>query len=229
MVQRKRANTLFAEKKRSPWYNVEYATDGFGSFGWWTQAQCGVRAGNGSLSYGLDEGQCGGLVADQQFHTVFGSLNDYVKGDLEIINDDPKYYAFSNVFDVASKSRPYEKVVVALNLGYVLEVLRAEGDSDWFAASHDEFAIVLDGTVEIQLVKLQAPDSIVAPDKKGAVKLKEAPVGRKMGWIRASRGHQALLPQGAAYRFRSDRPGVILLQTIEGELSVQKWADICYA
>jgi len=48
-------------------------------------------------------------MTKQQFHTVFGSLNDYVKGDLEIINDDPKHYAFSNVFDVASKSRPYEK------------------------------------------------------------------------------------------------------------------------
>jgi hypothetical protein len=30
-------------------------------------------------------------------------------------------------------------VVVALNLGYVLETLRAEGRSPWFAASHIEF------------------------------------------------------------------------------------------
>jgi hypothetical protein len=61
------------------------------------------------------------------FRTVFGSLDSYVKGDLEIINDDPKNYAYSNVFEVASNSAPYEKVIVALNLGYVLEVLRAEG------------------------------------------------------------------------------------------------------
>ncbi len=172
----------------------------------------------------------GGTIAmtDQQYDTVFGSLNDFVKGDLEIINDNPKYYAFSNVFDVASKSKPYEKVVVALNLGYVLEVLRAEGTSDWFAAAHDEFAIVLDGTVEIELVKLGKPEGVVAADKKGTVKVKGEPVGKKMGWIKASRGHQALLPQGAAYRFKSAKAGVILLQTIEGELSVQKWADICY-
>jgi hypothetical protein len=165
---------------------------------------------------------------DSQFQTVFGSLTDYVKGDLEIINDNPKYYAFSNVFDVAAKSKPYEKVVVALNLGYVLEVLRAEGTSDWYAAAHDEFAIVLDGVVEIDLVKLDEPETVVAADKKGAVKVKGEPRGKKMGRIRASRGHQALLPQGAAYRFRAEKASVILMQTIEGELSVQKWADICY-
>jgi len=167
-------------------------------------------------------------MSDNQFQTVFGSLTDYVKGDLEIINDNPKYYAFSNVFDVAAKSKPYEKVVVALNLGYVLEVLRAEGSSDWYAAAHDEFAIVLDGVVDIDLVKLDEPETVVPADKKGAVKVKGEPRGRKMGRIKASRGHQALLPQGAAYRFRADKTSVILMQTIEGELSVQKWADICY-
>jgi hypothetical protein len=167
-------------------------------------------------------------MSNAQFHTVFGSLDDYTKGDLEIINDNPKYYAFSNVFEVAAKSKPYEKVVVALNLGYVLEVLRAEGTSDWYAASHDEFAIVLDGTVEIDLVKLESPGSVLTADQKGSVKVSGEPAGRKMGYIKASRGHQALLPQGAAYRFKSQKPGVILLQTIEGKLSVQKWADICY-
>ena len=164
-------------------------------------------------------------MSDSEFHTVFGSLTDFVKGDLEIINDNPKYYAFSNVFDVAAKSKPYEKVVVALNMGYVLEVLRAEGTSDWYAAAHDEFAIVLDGIVEIDLVKLDDRESVVAADKKGAVKVKGEPGGRK---IKASRGHQALLPQGAAYRFRAAQTGVILLQTIVGALSVQKWAEICY-
>jgi hypothetical protein len=167
-------------------------------------------------------------MSSNQYNTVFGSLNDYIKGDLEIINDNPKYYAFSNVFDVASRSRPYEKVVVALNLGYVLEVLRAEGTSSWFAAAHDEFAIVLDGVVDIDLVKLDKPDSVAPPDKKGSVKVSGEPQGRKMGHIKASRGHQALLPQGAAYRFSAAKPGVILMQTLEGELSVQKWADICY-
>jgi len=163
-----------------------------------------------------------------QFRTVFGSLDDYVKGDLEIIGDDPKHYAFSNVFDVASKSAPYEKVVVALNLGYVLEVIRAEGVSGWFACAHDEFALVLDGGVRIDLVKLEHPDEVAPPGKKGSVKVRGEPLGRKMGHIKAGKGHQALLPQGAAYRFSADAPAVILLQTTEGELSVQKWAEICY-
>nr|WP_298728144.1 hypothetical protein [uncultured Steroidobacter sp.] len=161
-----------------------------------------------------------------EFQTVFGSLQDYAKGELEIINDNPKHYAFSNVFDVASRCAAYEKVVVAINLGYVLETLRAEGTSPWFAAAHDEFAIVMDGEVEVELLKLAAP--AVPATKKGTVQLDGTPAGRRMGYVKCKRGHQVLLPQGAAYRFKAARPGVILLQTIEGELSKQKWREICY-
>jgi hypothetical protein len=163
-----------------------------------------------------------------QFRTVFGSLQDYEKGDLEIINDNPKNYAFSNIFEVASKSKPYEKVVVALNQGYVIETLRSEGTSPWFAASHDEFAIVMDGVVEVDLVKLDNPERIAPPDQQGSVLVGGEPQGRKMGLVKASRGHQVLLPKGAAYRFRANSPGVLMLQTIQGPLSVQKWAEICY-
>jgi hypothetical protein len=167
------------------------------------------------------------MTSNQQFQTVFGSLNDYVKGDLEIINDNPKYYAFSNIFEVAAKSRPYEKVVVALNMGYVLEAVRAEGISPWYAASHDEFVIVMDGVVAVDLVKLTDAGAVVAPDKQGAVLVRGEPAGRKMGWVKTGRGHQVLLPAGAAYRFRAATPGVLLMQTILGELSVQKWSEIC--
>jgi hypothetical protein len=162
------------------------------------------------------------------FQTVFGSLEDYTKGELQIIDDDPKNYCFSNVFDVASKSKPYEKVVVAINLGYVLEAVRAEGTSPWYAASHDEFAIVMDGDVEVELLKLDAPDSIAPASKRGSVLAGERPAGRKMGTVRGKRGHQVLLPKGAAYRFKAHTPSVILMQTVEGELSVKKWRDICY-
>ena len=162
------------------------------------------------------------------FQTVFGSLRDYTKGELQIIDDDPKNYAFSNVFDVASKSKPYEKVVVAINLGYVLEAVRAEGTSAWYAASHDEFAIVMDGDIEVELLKLDAPDSIAPASKRGSVLAGERPAGKKMGTVRCRRGHQVLLPKGAAYRFKALSAGVVLLQTVEGELSVQKWRDICY-
>jgi hypothetical protein len=166
-------------------------------------------------------------AATSSFRTVFASLDHFAKGRLEIIDDDPRYYAFSNVFDVAARSKPYEKVVVALNLGYVIETLRAEGTSDWYAAAHDEFAVVMDGEVEVELVKLDDAAQIVPADKAGSVRVGGAPRGRKMGRIECKRGHQALLPKGAAYRFRAARPGVLLLQTQLGELSVQKWAEIC--
>ena len=67
--------------------------------------------------------------------TRFGSLDHFEKGGVEAINDDPRNYAFSNVFEVASKSEPYEKVAVAKNLKYVLEAVRAEGTSPWYTAA----------------------------------------------------------------------------------------------
>ena len=167
------------------------------------------------------------MSAAPTFRTVFASLDHYVKGKVEIVNDDPKHYAFSNIFDVAARSKPYEKVVVAMNLGYVIETLRAEGTSDWYAAAHDEFAVVMDGEVEVDLLKLDQPERVVPKDKQGSVRVNGEPKGRKMGRIECKRGHQALLPKGAAYRFRARKPGVILLQTLLGDLSVQKWADIC--
>src|SRR5215475_2158171 len=86
--------------------------------------------------------------------TRFGSLENYEKGGVQVINDDPRNYAFSNIFEVASKAEPYEKIAVGKNLKYVLEAIRVEGSSPWYAASHDEAAIVMDGEVEICLVKL---------------------------------------------------------------------------
>ena len=81
--------------------------------------------------------------------TYFGSLENYRKGGVEVIDDNPKNYAFSNIFEVASKSKPYEKVAVGKNLKYVIEALRAEGTSPWFAAAHDEAALVMDGELEV--------------------------------------------------------------------------------
>lgn len=160
-----------------------------------------------------------------QFVTEYGSLKNYKKGHLEIIQDNPKNYAFSNIFEVANNSKPYEKVAVAKNLEYVIEAVRAEGVSDWFAASHDEFAIVMDGEVEIEFVKLDSP---AAPtSKEGTVKVGGEPQGKKMGRVILKRGHQAILPVGSAYRFKATVPSVFIQQTIIGDLTVQKWADIC--
>ena len=109
------------------------------------------------------------------FHTVFASLDHYAKGNVEIVDGDPKHYAFSNVFDVAARAQPYEKVVVALNLGYVIETLRAEGTSDWYTSAHDEFAVVMDGEVEIDLVKLDDPKQLPPADTQGSVRLDAEP------------------------------------------------------
>ncbi len=159
------------------------------------------------------------------YQTRFGSLGDFEKGGVEVINDDARNYAFSNLYEVAATAEPYEKVAVAKNLKYVLEAIRAEGTSPWYTTSHDEAAIVMDGEVEIRLVKLDK--EVVAEDHEGTTMLEGVPKGRKMGYVVARRGHMALLPKGAAYQFHAERPGVILLQTIRGDLTVERWKDIC--
>jgi hypothetical protein len=108
-----------------------------------------------------------------------------------------------------------------------LEAIRIEGTSPWYACSHDEFVLNMDGEVEIQFVKLDAPESIVPHSKEGTIRIDGEPVGKKMGVVRLRRGHQAILPRAAAYRFVAATPGVLLQQTVLGDLSVQKWAAIC--
>lgn len=160
--------------------------------------------------------------------TRFGSLADFEPGKVQIIDDDPKNYVFSNIFAVASKAAPYERIAVAKNFEYVVEAMRAEGTSPWFACAHDEFALAMDGEVEIHLVKLDRPADFVAPEAQGAHRLAvEMPEGRKMGRIVLRQGHMALLPKGAAYRFQSAKPAAVMIQTIQGPVTIEKWAEIC--
>ena len=158
--------------------------------------------------------------------TQLGSLDNYRKGNIEVIKDKASHYAMSNVFEVASHAAPYEKVVVGKNLKYVIETLRAQGVSPWFCASHDEFAVALDGEIDVHFIK-PSDGALVAENVEGTVKLEGEPSGQKMGFVRLRRGHQALLPAGAAYRFEARKTGVLLVQTILGSASVEKWADIC--
>ncbi len=157
--------------------------------------------------------------------TRFGSLKDFQKGGVEIIDDDPRNYVFSNVFEVAQTSPAYERVAVAKNFEYVIEAARAEGVSGWYACAHDEFVLCMDGELEVHLVKLAA--AAVDPSSQGAHRLDDLPEGRKMGRLVLSRGHMGLLPKGSAYRFSAEAPAVMMIQTIEGPVTVQKWADIC--
>jgi hypothetical protein len=157
--------------------------------------------------------------------TKFASLDDYSKGNIDVISDNPKHYAFSNIFEVASGARPWEKVAVGKNMEYVLEVIKAEGTSEWRTCAHDEFPLCMDGTVTVELMQLTTP--LLPPDQQGSVAIDGTPSGQPMGRIVLGRGHMALLPANAAYRFHADRPSVILLQTILGVDTVERWSQIC--
>jgi hypothetical protein len=163
-----------------------------------------------------------------QYTTEFGSLSKYKKGGVISISEDPKRFVFSNIFEVASKSSAWERVVVGKNFEYTIEVARAEGSSSWYTAAHDEFVTCMDGRVEIHLIKLDNPDDHVDPESEGAHLIKASmPEGRKMGRIVLGLGHMAMLPVGSAYRFVAQTAGCLLFQSILGPVSVEKWAAIC--
>jgi hypothetical protein len=169
-----------------------------------------------------------GAVQHASYTTKFGSLASYDKGGVALIADDARHYAFSNIFEVAATTPAWERVAVAKNWEYVLETVRAEGTSPWYAASHDEFAICMDDSGSEVLVELVKLDTPVPDDVEGAVLVDGEPAGPRMGRIHLKRGHQALLPKGAAYRFVKDGdPGVLLIQTIGGQLTQYRWAEIC--
>ena len=160
--------------------------------------------------------------------TQFASLRNYKKGGVQVIDDDARNYVFSNLFEVAANAAPYERIAIGKNFEYVIEVARADGLSPWFSCAHDEFALSMDGRIEVHLLKLTDPHRFVAPNSQGAHRLAaELPEGRKMGRIILNRGHMALLPAGSAYRFQADVPAAVVLQTLQGPLTVEKWAEIC--
>lgn len=158
------------------------------------------------------------------YNTHVGSLDAYEKGVIEL-SDDLRKYAFSNVYEVAGTARPFERVAVVQNLEYVAEVVRIEGDSPWYAAPHDEFAVVMDGEVTFRFVQLA--DDQVPGHEGGAARLGGEPNGPAMGRVTARRGHQVLLPKGAAYQLSSARPAVAILQTRDGPETVKRWSEIC--
>lgn len=158
------------------------------------------------------------------YNTHIGSLDAYEKGTIEL-KDDLRKYAFSNVFEVAGSARPFERVAVAQNLEYVAEVIRVEGESPWYAAPHDEFAIVMDGEVAFRFIKLA--DDQVPSHAGGAARLGAEPNGPRMGRVTARRGHQVLLPKGAAYQLSAGSPAVVIVQTVDGPETVKRWNEIC--
>jgi hypothetical protein len=85
----------------------------------------------------------------------------------------------------------------------------------------------MDGEVDVHLVKLDPEQTVPDAEHNGAVLVKGEPKGQRMGWMRIKRGHQAMLPKHAAYQFRAAKPAVLVLQTCKGDLSVERWAEIC--
>ncbi|MCB1336346.1 MAG: hypothetical protein KDK10_02430 [Maritimibacter sp.] len=163
-----------------------------------------------------------------QYTTDYAAIDEYDSGSITIISqDNKKNYVFSNMFEVAATAKPYERVAIAKNFEYVIESVRAEGTSPWYSAAHDEFAVAMDYPVTVELVKLDDPDAVVDPESEGAVRLAGDPAGKKMGTIKLGRGHMALLPVGAAYRFTAEKPATLMVQTIDGPETVHKWAEIC--
>lgn len=163
-----------------------------------------------------------------QYNTEFAAIDEYDSGSITVIGDDTKKnYVFSNMYEVAAKSAPFERVAVAKNFEYVIESMRAEGTSAWYSAAHDEFAVAMDYPVTVELLKLDDPDAAVDPESEGGHKLEGTPAGLKMGTIKMNRGHMALLPVGAAYRFSADSPATVMIQTIEGPETQHRWAEHC--
>ncbi|MDC0598454.1 hydroxyquinol 1,2-dioxygenase [Gammaproteobacteria bacterium] len=161
---------------------------------------------------------------NMHYKTQIASLESYEKGSIEL-NDDLKHYAFSNIFEVANNAAPFERVQVVSNMEYSAEVVKSEGTSSWYTAPHDEFAIVMDGEIEFTFYKLEEDEK---PDHKaGATKLGAEPKGKRMGLVRARRGHEVLLPAGSTYQLKSSAPAVMLLQTLAGPETVEKWSEIC--
>lgn len=156
--------------------------------------------------------------------TRLASLDNYEKGGVEVIDDDPKNYAFSNIFEVASRAKPFEQIAVGKNFEYVLEVVRVEGISGWRACSHDQSALVLDGEVEFTLRTLAGSEGLPA---NGSIGVAEEATGAAMGRVIARRGHLTLLPAGRAYRYAASQPAVLLIQTVEGADTQYRWAEIC--
>jgi hypothetical protein len=169
-----------------------------------------------------------GVVGVSRFVTRFGSLGSFEKGRVEVVDDDPRHYAFSNMFEVASRSAPWEQVAVGQNRQYVLEVLRAEGTSGWRICGHDQSALVMDGRLVVELAE-PGPDQQPPAGQDGSIGLPGggSPGGARMGRVTAGRGHLVLLPAGACYRMAAEAPGVVLVQTIGGRDTRYRWEQIC--
>jgi hypothetical protein len=77
-------------------------------------------------------------------------------------------------------------------------------------------------------IDLLDPDSVtVNSSMTGSIAVKGEPSGKNMGQIVATRGHMSLLPANRCYRMSAADASVVLLQTIIGPDTVERWSEIC--
>ena len=142
------------------------------------------------------------------YTTRFGSLADYEKGEIELIDDDPKHYAFSNIFEVAAQLEALREGRRRQEHASTCSRRSApRARREWRTAPHDEFALVMDGEVEIHLRQARRRAGGPTAGRDGSIAL-DGRAGRPADGHghRAGRGHMTLLPAGAAYQFHAERP-----------------------
>jgi len=149
-----------------------------------------------------------------------GSMENYTKGSLLLIDDKPLNYAMSNVYEIgATWPKAYDRVVVAKNGPYVIACLRAEGeDRQWWYMPHDEYALLVEGELRVEYVE---PRDELTPGPHRNV------AGTEMGHMVLRDGSLASLPARVAYRMRAPKKSLVLLQTKHSPWLTYAWEDIC--
>jgi hypothetical protein len=82
----------------------------------------------------------------------------------------------------------------------------------------------MDGEIEFTLRTLREGYELPV---SGSVAIPDDAAETLMGRVTARRGHLTLLPAGRAYRITAQRPGVLLIQTVEGADTQYRWSEIC--
>ncbi len=149
-----------------------------------------------------------------------GSMEKYVKGSLQLIDDRPIRYAMSNIFEIgATWPKAYDRVVVGKNGPYVIACFRAEGqDRSWWYIPHDEYAFLVEGEMRVDYIE---PRDELAPGPHPSVS------GTDMGHIVLRDGSLASLPARVAYRMKAARKSLVLLQTKDSPWLTYAWEEIC--
>ncbi len=149
-----------------------------------------------------------------------GSMEQYTKGSLLLINDRPIRYAMSNIYEIgATWPKSYDRVVIGKNGPYVLASFRAEGeDPSWWYMPHDEYALLVEGELRVDYVEPR--------DELGAGPHTRVS-GTEMGHMVLRDGSLASLPARVAYRMRAARKSLVLLQTKHNPWLTYAWDRIC--